>query len=373
MARKLSELVNSVKEYVRKETENDPKKWIMLNTRTISSQWEVPTYLSTRTLAIMRIDPELRYRFVDTVSRFKPREFKISTPESKINDVGRIRQFEFSSEEEQNLIRRLKSYLTEETLKEFYTLMFFCEKMKLKNMDLEWSIIDINEFARTLNISTVDVYTNLSRLQEKGIIYKSPINEMWKLTVTEDSFRELERQYGEVIASSQASIAGSVNPESLDTANDDDELQEIRYLKKLVKSVMTHNSSISRLLIDTLKACDALTVRDKAIQNQRAAFIRFNQIYNEEKENTEKLKKEYEELQAKYDALNRAFDRRTKQIEDSLSMINSNLNSIIEDYFRLPTYQKNDDRVNAKFKTNLLTVFLKGTENIVDLARDKES
>ena len=335
MLTKLDKLVSAIKEYIRGEYEKGTG-WVLLNTRIICSQWKVPVYLSTRATAVLRLDPYLRYRFIDeTASRFRARQFAISTPEEKIKDVGKVSQFEFTEHEESILIGRLKDHLKPETLYQFYTLMFLCEKMKLKNMDIEWCDFKINEYARLLGVSNLDIVKYIDFLIGAGVVVKSPFSETWRLTITEEAYQDIVSQFGAVVSTARESVLGKVNIESIATKDTGEEIEELRSLKRYLKFLLTNNAKATSLLTQTLKVYDALSIRDKSTQLQRATFNRLNEAYMEDKKNFSDLQEKYEELNKKYNALNRAFDKRAEQVQNNIELLSSNLTSIIEEYFQL--------------------------------------
>ena len=364
MSKNIDEILGNIKTYISEHS--SPDKWLLLTIKDISTTWSIPSYLSGRVMLRLRMDPTVRYRFAEGRTRFKPREFLISTPEEKIKDLESIRQFEMRDVEAKYLYEHLKDFRNTENLEMFYLLMIICEKMKIQEADKDWTILDLNEYTRAVGISSYELYKHLDILNKTGLLRKSPTTRAYRLIVSDEILKEAEKVVDKQLLNKSEEIKVDENISIYADPDKIESSKELRNLEFYSKSIMTHNSKIGELMVSIIKVHDALLSREQAISKQREAFNLLNDTYNETVLKLEELQKKYDELDIKYKALNKAFDLRANQAKEELGLLQSELMTRVEQYFALPLHKKNEVITGSQFKNDLQTSIITRVGKAID-------
>jgi len=365
--------VSDIKDYIKAETESDPKKWITLSMNIVQERFDLPQYLSRSVISILSLDPELRYQLVEATARFKPKKFRFDLPEEKLKDLGKIRQFQMSELEEKTLLKRLNKYYNIDQIQVIYILMHICEKLIIKKVHKEWNTINIPEFSRSIGISDIETYHYIDILYSEGILKKSPINNMYKLTITEEDSKIVDKDIEAIILENGGDLEGEMDLSLLsDNANSFTELQELNKFQANLNNMVKHNNKISELIMSQLKLCDTLATKDKMLRQQKNAFIRLNDSYNEQTHRLEKLQEENDKLKQNNKTINKFNDERTRHIEETTNILASELLTIVEEYLKLPVHKKNEIATSAKFKYDINKTIMENTKNIIDFKPYRE-
>lgn len=363
----LSNAILTMKEQIKQETINDPEKWITIDLKTMQTSLELPQYLCRLVLSILRVDPELRYKLMDAQARFKPKAYRIATPEEKIKDIGSIRQFEIPEADEKTLINRLSQYQNAEDVKKLYILLYICEKLKIQGFDQEWKTIPFSEYAKSVNASKLELLQYLDILFNKGILKKSPITNMYKLAVTEEDSKIIDKYIEKIIIDNDIELQGENNLTLLsEDSNVFTELQELEKMRANIGTLVKYSNKVSDLIVEQLALCDTLAKKDSMLKTQKTAFIRLNEAYNETNENNEKLKEENQKLKNDYKILSKFNDNRTAHIQDQTNILAATLSTLVEDYIKLPLHKKNEVATSAKFKFDITEAIMSASKKIID-------
>lgn len=372
MARKAREIVKLVKEYVLSQTKNDPKKWVELHTKTICQQWEIPLYLSRYVLSLMRIDPELRYHYILTASRFKPKKTRFGTPEEKLKDLQTQQQFEMLSEEEKFVKSRLAEYINVNNLEMFYILASICETLRIKGFHQDWVVLNIGDISKLFECSDTDTMRYLAILEEKQLLVSSPISMTYKLILSESGLEKAESEKNQMLESNDIILSGRNN---MDIIQKDDsyftELKELESLRQNTKDILEYHSKIGNLIFKQLQLFDILSYRDEQIKKQKIIVSRLNEAYNDINGKYEQLLAANKELSSKYKALSQLVDDRTNHINGAMDLLSNDINALINEYLFLPTYKKNDELVSAKLKRDINKAIIKYTENAINYKKEQ--
>ena len=334
MSNQLEDLVTNVKKFLNDEQvlEKSPKTWKVLTIQEICSRWEKPTYTGTQIVSIIRTDPDIRYEFTESRSRFKAKKFCVAfNPENKLLDLDKKQQFELLPSEEKALVKKLSEYKTIEKLREFYILGIICEKCKIKSLNKEWIALNTGEFCRGFNINELEAYNYIEDLVRHKLLVKYPTSNTYKLTLTEEEYLSAQNEINSVLV--QEAEKSETNKEF--NSSSFIQLSELNDMRKYLNDILKKNEEINQLLVYQLKLYDMLKVKDNLITKQKMALSILEESNMALTNTVDELKAKNKELQAHTKIVNKFENGRTIHIENTLNSFKSDMITEIEEYFRL--------------------------------------
>lgn len=365
MNTQIRDLAGKIVDFIKTETSSSSDKWISLNINSVREKWEVPTYMSRYALGLIRINPNIRYKYQNTASRFKPKEYRYDEPSKKLQDLGREQQFELKDTEETYIIQKLKNLICIEESEVFYTLGYYCEKLKIKSLDKEWGIIPVGDFAKFFDTSEASVLVNISLLEKNNILIKSPITLGYKMALSPENAKEALKEVDKNIINNSSEIKGDVNFDIIKN-NSFTEIPEIEPLRNALETMVDYNAKMGTLIFKQLQNFDAIKMKDDHLRKQKEIFFRLNNEYTDLRNEFDKSQQEYKTLSLKYEALSRLEDKRTENIRQEMGALNSEIVSLIKAYSQLPLHQKNVPSVLNKLEYDIAARIMEHTKKAID-------
>ncbi len=361
----VEEIKNSIKEA------SDKGEWTEITLVNVCSLWNLPQYFGRRVLILLRIDPEIRYYETSAASRFKPKAFLFSSPEEKLKDIGKVKQFELDKEEETEAIERLSEYKTVEKLRLFYSLMYFLEKLKTSGYNVKWKSIDIEDFSKTIDISKETVLQYINILESKNLLTKSPYTLDYKLTILESDYDRAKKEIAEESIDPNLSPIGEVNMEVLNTDTYQfNDLQATMQMQNSIKQLLLEANKLTKMIVEQTKTLDSLAKEEKNIKMQKTALIALNDNYNKLSEEEYQLNQKYTKEVEKNKILNKFLVEYQKHIEDLTTDLISGLSYSLETYFQQPIHKKNNKPFNDKTKVDILNVIFEFQKQVLSFKKD---
>ena len=349
-------LINEIKE------EGD---WSKITLQDVAKAQEVPLHVARNAISVIRYNPHIRYRFVDSRSRFKAKEYLYSKDEeAKINDAKTQSQFYLTQVEEQCLRQKLAYYIDND-IETYYILGSICEKLKIKGLDREWIVIKINEFSSLLSATSLEIIKYLDILIKQELLFKSPIQSAYKLTFSDEDVQKVKNEISQLVIENpdKIEVDQSLRPMSADM-EEFEQIPEAQEMKNFLNQTINYNEKISQLLVEQLKVYEKLRLKEQVLQKQQRTFTALNNFYMESQENLENYKEKYKDLQEQM-ALMEAFDRkREAAVEEAIMIFKSRIMSIVENYISLPVHEKNKQTNNYKFKAEIMDEVFSMTNSI---------
>ena len=347
---------------------NEIKKsndWSKITLQDAAKAQEVPLHIARNAISVIRYNPHIRYRFVDSRSRFKAKEYMYCEDiEEKINDAKNESQFYLTQVEEQCLRNKLAYYIDND-IKTYYILGSICEKLKIKGLDREWIVIKINEFSSLLSATSLEIIKYLDILIKQELLFKSPIQSAYKLTFSDEDVQKVKNEISQLVIENpdKIEVDQSLRPISADM-EEFEQIPEAQEMKNFLNQTINYNEKISQLLVEQLKVYEKLRLKEQVLQKQQRTFTALNNFYMESQQNLDAYKDRYHELQ-QHLTLMQAYDRKKEEaIEESIMVFKSRIMSIVENYISLPVHEKNKQSNNYKFKTNIMDEVFRMTNSI---------
>ena len=369
MKRSLLDSVKEIKSYIKQESEKD--NWTEITLVNVCSLWNLPQYFGRRVLILLRIDPEIRYYETSSSSRFKPKAFFFSSPEEKIKDIGKVKQFELDQEEELEAAKKLNEYKNVENLRLFYILMYFLEKMKTSGYGVKWKNIDVEDFSKTIDVTKEKILQYIDILAEKKLIIKSPYTLNYKLTILENDYDKAKKEIAEESIDPNLIPIGEVNMEVLNTDSYQfNDLQATLQMRDSVKELLLEANKLTVMIVEQTKILDSLAKEEKNIKMQKTALIALNDSYNKLSEEEYQLNQKYTKEVEKNKILNKFLVEYQKHIEDLTTDLISGLSYSLETYFQQPIHKKNNKSFNDKTKVDILNVIFEFQKQVLSFKKD---
>ena len=351
---------------------NDPGNWIKITLQDVVAEQKVSNHMARNLLTIIRYDNNVRYRLMDGVSRFRPKEYCWAENEKeKFNDAFNISQFYLTSVEEEAMRNKLKKMFDDdvdnskfsENLRLYYILGTICEKLKMKGFNKEWFVIKTAEFRQLLQATELEVVSYIGMLQKYKILVKSPISNAYKLTFTEEDTENVENEVQQIAIENPTQIEVSQNIKAVGYDEGDFQyIPEAAEMKKFINDTIIYNEKISQLLVEQIKVYEKLRVKDKTLDAQQKTFFAMNDAYNALKAENDILKDEVKSLKEAAHIEGKYQKIQIETIEEAMLNMKSSIMSLVEEYVSQPTFKKNNTAVNNKFKTDIMeAVFKAGT------------
>lgn len=365
--------VNYPAEYVNllEKLKNAPGEWFKITLQDVVAEQNVSNHMARNLLTIIRYDNNVRYRLMNGVSRFRPKEYCWAENENeKFNDAFHIDQFYLTNIEEEALRKKLKKMFDDdidnvrfsENLRLYYILGTICEKLKMKGFGDQWFAIKTAEFRVLLQASELEVISYINMLQKYKLLIKSPISNVYKLTFTEEDTENVENEVQQIAIENPTKIEVSQNILAVGYNDEDFKyIPEAAQMKKFINDTIIYNEKISKLLVEQLNVYEKLRVKDKTLDAQQKTFFAMNDAYNALKNENEQLKAEINSLKETAYIEDKYQNNQVEAIEEAMLNMKSNIMSLVEEYVSQPTFKKNSTAVNNKFKTDVMEAVFKAS------------
>ena len=366
-----------IKNYI--NNKSGENTWIRLSTKELQRDWKLSNYYSVKVLNELQIDPDIRYRLIkDISSRFPAREYLYGTPEDKLKDLDNdnlIKQFDMPLELSSYAIDKLSEYKTVDKLSLFYSIMIIVEKLYIKGLSKEWMEIDKSFLIRLFDCEYYHILYMVQILLDTGLLKKMPNSNKYYLALSAKTSQKIDEEISEYNLSAenkQLSTSDQVKLSKERIVFNPEDTVKLKEFKRSIKTMANHVTNLNKIVIDAVNACAELEKREEIYRNEKSAFFRLNEAYNEATRKIEILEKDKSELMKQIAMMDSLFDRRAKQAENDLDLMLSELTSVIENYNQLPLYKKNEISVSAKLKSDMLNIVVTAKNKAMKNLRAKE-
>lgn len=359
---------NSVKEYVKENSQGQNKVTLTMNT--LQSKFGLSNYNARSIMIRLRVDPEIRTVLKHYRSRFKPKDCIYDTDlRNKIEDSKVVGQFDFDQEELDIINKKLADYLNPKDLQCYSTLMFLCEKARTSLLHKEWGNPKMEESARLLAISLPDISMYYNILVEKHLMVQSPYTRLYKFTLKDSEYENAMEDISEQSTNPEFVAQAQVNNTILD--NEFIDLKASSKLQASVRSLSTVTARLTSITENQIKLISQLAIEEKTIKAQKAALARLSENYNELSENHYNLQQEFTAKSEELKKTDQFLSDYMKYVDNKLINLSSYISSALDAYFKLPSIKKSDFTVSNKSKMEILDMIIAYQKEIKSYKKGK--
>lgn len=344
----LAVVYEKIKSTIAKESQKTENSWIEISFRSIGEEYNLPQHKTKILLNALRIDPEVRYKYINKRTRFRPKEFRIGTVEEKVQDAKNGYQTELPLVEEKEVIEKLKDMLNADSIEKYYLYISIIESMKIKRMDQEWSDLAFNEYIRTFALTAIQFHNVIKGLLKANILKKFPTGETYKLTLTKQAEEETDKELIKIKDTVGYLYEGEIT-EELITNEEKSELPELQSARETIRMLMSQNVKQSKILMQHYKALDALVKRDEEVKKERQIFNLLNNNYNILQERYDNVEKTVREQKNKIDKDNKFFKAYFEHIGQEIELLQVELIGVLDKIKSTPAYKLNEQQVMNQF------------------------
>lgn len=365
MAKTVEEYIADILDYLK----NDRScQWTPLTMDEISKKFGVQAYLARIVVNTLRLNPNVKYRYINSKSRFKPKEYMfIEDEKEKLDDaLGDVQQFEVMADEEQYIKGAVGKEYIKSSLEDYYLIGSLCEKLKLRTLSEEWLELSIPEYARLFNCSTLKIMSCVDVMEKCRLLVKNPFTDSYKLIFSEKQYVEIQNYVTKSVVERPAEV--SVSKASIDFPENPvyKQIPEVIEFSENVQQLLSLTERMKKLLLDNARLCDQLKIKDEALERQSLAFFAMKDAYenaNKKLADIESVTKQYQE---DYRILSEYEKARTEKIEEVLGSLKAGALTEIEEYAKLPLAEKNKVATTTRFKSRLFDVIYEAAKEIQD-------
>lgn len=365
MAKIVDDYVSVVLGYLQNDKSG---QWATLTMDDMIKQFNIQSYYARMVINTIRLHPNVRYRYIPSKSRFKPKEYMyVSDTKIKIDDaLSDVQQFELTADEETYLKNALGTEFIRQCPGDYFLIGSLCEKLKVKSLSEAWCEIVTGEYSRLFNCSTLEIQNCVDQMENSRLIVKNPFTDSYRLTLSEKTFIETQNTIAKNVVENPTGV--TVTKPSIDfkAAGDYKQIPEVNDFVENIQQMLSLNERIKKMLLDNARLCEQLKIKDEALVKQSYTFFAMQDAYEQIKKQYEEVQPTIKKYQEEYRILTEYEKARTAKIEEVLSSLKSEMVTDIEEYAKLPVSEKNKVATTSRFKSRLLDAVYDASKEIQD-------
>ena len=345
---------------------NHPEEWRKIPYRYICLFCGVPLRNAQPILVQLRACPNIEYRYLPTAAKV-PTIVCHYTAEPKyiIEQDGFI---QFSQEEFNYVLNKIKTtYDLVKNYSSIMLLMIFVEQLLLDGFRGTWKDLPCGAYAVDMGVESVWIERATKRLERLHILKRLGMSRMYRLALSEKEFKQIEnsayaKQQEEIIEKSRKAVEDTV-PQ--DVTADFNVLQELNDVAKAAKDILEASYIANESIIRQQIALQTVSVAMESLKEKEAVYAGMTVRIDAVSKNYENAIKEAQELRTKNNELRhlslqekKFYDEQKSRISQNLETMMGNILSAMEEYFSLPTYEKNKAINGNRVKTRISRTIL---------------
>lgn len=365
MDKTIKEYVADVLSYLQEEKKD---QWVTLTMEDMTRRFEIPAYYARMTVNTIRLHPNVRYRYLPSKSRFKPKEYMYAEDKKeKLADaLSDVAQFELTEDEEKYLKNCLGTEYIKNCLEQYYLIGSLCEKLKIKALSEDWSEISAGDYARLFDRSTLDITYCVGQMEKSRLLIKNPYTDSYRLILSESVYVETQNAVAKHVVANPAEVTVERPRINFDETSDYKQIPEVNDFVENIQQMLSLNERMKKILLDNARLCEQLKIKDDALVKQSYTFFALQDAYEQIKKQYENVEPVIKKYQEDYRIISEYEKARTEKIEEVLTALKSEIMSDVEEYAKLPVAEKNKVATTSRFKTRLLDAVYNASKDIQD-------
>lgn len=365
MDKTIKEYVADVLSYLQEEKKD---QWATLTMEDMTRRFEIPAYYARMTVNTIRLHPNVRYRYLPSKSRFKPKEYMYAEDKKeKLADaLSDVAQFELTEDEEKYLKNCLGTEYIKNCLEQYYLIGSLCEKLKIKALSEDWSEISGGDYARLFDRSTLDITYCVGQMEKSRLLIKNPYTDSYRLILSESVYVETQNAVAKHVVANPAEVTVERPRINFDETSDYKQIPEVNDFVENIQQMLSLNERMKKILLDNARLCEQLKIKDDALVKQSYTFFALQDAYEQIKKQYENVEPVIKKYQEDYRIISEYEKARTEKIEEVLTALKSEIMSDVEEYAKLPVAEKNKVATTSRFKTRLLDAVYNASKDIQD-------
>ena len=359
------------------DLKRDRDEWRKLPYRYICLFCGIPLRNAQPVLIQVRAHPNIEYRY-------RQAAVKIPTViahyvEAEENQVVPEEFAQFNEDAYSFLKEKISSlYDPVAAHQEFMYHMIFVEQLILDNFHETWCDLPYGYYAIVMGLEADYILQKIQTLEELKIVKRLGMSRMYRVALSDDEYKVLEnsayaKQQDEILERSKKMVEAERPPKEVEQPFT--VLTELNQVSEAAQDILDRsyavNEAITRQQLMLRTISDSLLALHEKESVYAGMAVRINAIsqnYEEALKKSQDLEAKNRQLRSRETANDKYYTEQKKYAVENLESMLSSVLSVMEEYFALPTYEKNRPAQINKTKTKITRVV---TETIATIEKGK--